>query len=36
METKAPQTDSKLRIVNWLQIVHLNIQHLKELWDLDF
>lgn len=35
METKAPQTDSKLQIINRLQIVHLNIQPFRELWDLD-
>lgn len=37
-ETKAPQPDgdfSKLQIVNQLQIVYLNIQHFRELWDSD-
>lgn len=39
METKAPQTDrvfSKLQIVNRLQIVYLNVQHFRELWDSDY
>jgi len=38
METKAPQTDrdfSKLQTINRLQIVYLNIQHFRELWDSD-
>lgn len=35
METKDPQTGSKLQIINRLQIVYLNIQHSRELWDLD-